>query len=381
MKKYYFNDGTAQQGPFTLEELQAKNINTETPVWYDGLPDWTTAGQVEELKDILAHTPPPFHGAVTPSVEEIKIVVEAPVADTTTTVTVAETPAPAATVTAAKTPAISSKKSTAWLSYVLALLVLGGVGYLVYQDMEKNKGVNNNTATITTATDSMANTTMQQTTTGQPATTTIPSANDTTKTETTTNATTEPATTTPATTTVTPTTSQPATVTTTTVQPVATKPTAAEIKAKQVEAQKLAQKKAEEEKKKIQAAQAALAAAAAKEKEYRNNWPKYIVFGKLDYNTNGDGIDAFNVPVFNGTNAMLDKVTVRVDYMKKDKKVLKSETLFIYNIPPGTGLNGKAPESKKGNNIKVFITGITSRKLHFCYPSNNGNTADPYFCN
>ena len=61
MKKYYFNDGTTQQGPFTLEEMQAKNIMAETPVWYDGLADSTTAGKVEELKDLISHTPPPFH--------------------------------------------------------------------------------------------------------------------------------------------------------------------------------------------------------------------------------------------------------------------------------------------------------------------------------
>ncbi len=378
MKKYYFNDGTSQQGPFTLEELQAKNITAETPVWYDGLPDWTTAGQVEELKGILVHTPPPFHAVTPAAVEQVKPVTVV----AATAVTATETPAAAATVMAAKAPAKSAKKSTAWLSYVLGLLLLGAVGYLVYQDMEKNKGSNNSMTTITPVTDSTGITTMQQPATEQ-TTSVIPSADDTAKTEITTVTINELEATTPATTTtttVTPTTTQPATVTTTktTVQPVATKPTPAEIKAKQVEAQKLAQKKAEEEKKKIQAA---LAAAAAKEKEFRNNWPGYITFGKLAYNTNGDGIDAFNVPVYNGTNAMLDKVTVRVDYMKKDKKVVKSETIFIYNIPPGAGLNGKAPESKKGNNVKAFITGVTSRKLHFCYPANNGNPADPYFCN
>ena len=370
MKKYYFNDGTSQQGPFTIEELKGKNISPETPVWYDGLADWTTAGQLEELKEIFVHTPPPFHAATVP-VEEVKPVTTA-------------TPAAAATVTTAATPAAArpAKKSTAWLSYVLALVVLGGVGFLVYQDMEKNKGNTNSATTMMTpTTDSTGNTNMQQPTTEQP-TSTMSTVGDTAKTETIAVTTTEPTTTTPATittATVTPTATQPATVTTT--KPTATKPTPAEIKAKQLEAQKLAQKKADEEKKKLQAAKAALAAAAAKEKEYRNNWPKYITFGKLDYDTKGDGIDAFNVPVFNGTNAMMDKVTVRVDYLKKDKKLVNSETIFIYNIPPGAGLNGKAPEYKKGNNVKVFITGITSRKLHFCYPANNGNPGDPYFCN
>jgi len=149
-------------------------------------------------------------------------------------------------------------------------------------------------------------------------------------------------------------------------------------KAQQAEAQKLAQKKIDDEKKKQQAA---IAAAAAKEKEFRNNWPKYIMIGDLDIKKNDDGVEAFNVPVKNNTNATIDKVTLRVDYMKKEKKLVKSETLEAYNIPPGGTVNARAPENKKGNNIKVFITGVGSRKLHFCFPQNNGNADDPYYCN
>src|SRR5258705_7860141 len=359
MKQYYFNDGTSQQGPFTIEELKGKNISPETPVWYDGLPEWTTAGQLGELKDIFVHTPPPFHAAATAPVEEVKPVTTA-------------TPVAAATVTATATAATAkpAKKSTAWLSYVLGLLVLGGVGYLVYQDMEKNKGNNNSATTMTYTTDSTGNTGSHQVVAEPTTETTHPDAAKEDSVSTTKPM--APAETTTPVTTV----NQPPVATTSKSQKTALTPATAKPSTKAQQAE--AQKKAEEEKKKLQAA---LAAAAAKEKEYRNNWPQYITFGKLEYNTKGDGIDAFNVPVFNGTNAMLDKVTVRVDYMKKDKKVVKSETIFIYNIPPGTGLNGKAPEYKKGNNVKVFITGISSRKLHFCFPSNNGNSSDPYFCN
>ncbi len=364
MKKYYYNDGTAQQGPFTLEELQAKNITAQTPVWYDGLPDWTTAGQVEELKDIFVHTPPPFHAPASP-VEEIKPV---GTATSATAVSSAATFTSSATTPSAK----PAKKSTAWLSYVLALLVLGGVGYLVYQDMEKNKENNNSTTTTTETTmspamDSTANTGSHQI---------VVEPNETTQSE---AAKEEAVTTAPVTTATTATKENTPPVANTaktqkaTLTPATAKPGTSTSKTQQAEAQK----KAEEEKKKLLAAQAA----AAAEMEYRNNWPKYITFGKLDFNDNGDGIDAFNVPVYNGTNAMLDKVTVRVDYMKKDKKVLKSETIVIYNIPPAAGINGKAPESKKGNNVKVFITGLTSRKLHFCYPSNSGIPGDSYFCN
>ena len=85
--------------------------------------------------------------------------------------------------------------------------------------------------------------------------------------------------------------------------------------------------------------------------------------------------------LFNGTNATLDNVTLRVEYMKKEKKVVNKETIVITNLPPGTTSYGRAPEYKKGNNIKVIITNISSRKLHFCYPANYRNPADPYFCN
>jgi chemotaxis protein histidine kinase CheA len=328
--------------------------------------------------------PPPFHAPTVSPVEEVKPVTTAATAVTQTAAAVA----PAATAL----PAKSAKKSTAWLSYVLALLVFGGVGYFIYQDMEKNKGNNSNVAATSTITDSTANNSKEQPSAEQPATATT-TTTDTAGTE----ATTEPATTTTPGATVTApataTTTQPATAATatttvpsatttvpsaTTAPSATTKPDAATIKAQKEAAQKLALKKIEEEKKKQQAA---LAAAALKEKEYRNNWQKYITTGRLDFNANGNGIGAFNVPVHNGTNAILDKVTVRVDYMKKDKKVVKSETIIIYNIPPGQGSNGSAPESKRGDNVKVFITGVTSRKLHFCYPGYNGNAADPYFCN
>lgn len=36
MKKYYLHDGTEQFGPFDLDELKTKNINCQTPNWYDG---------------------------------------------------------------------------------------------------------------------------------------------------------------------------------------------------------------------------------------------------------------------------------------------------------------------------------------------------------
>ena len=52
-KLFYYTDATGQQGPFTLEQLKGRSISPGTPVWYDPLPQWTTAGQVEGLRSIL----------------------------------------------------------------------------------------------------------------------------------------------------------------------------------------------------------------------------------------------------------------------------------------------------------------------------------------
>lgn len=81
MKKYFLHSGTEQQGPFDIEELKLKKITKDTPIWHDGIPDWTTAGNIEELKSILTTTPPPFATKLTTSpvqkpVTQQKIVVD-----------------------------------------------------------------------------------------------------------------------------------------------------------------------------------------------------------------------------------------------------------------------------------------------------------------
>jgi len=62
MKKYFIHNGTEQQGPFSLDDLKTQNINRNTSIWYDGLSDWTTADNIEELKKLMNDsTPPPFN--------------------------------------------------------------------------------------------------------------------------------------------------------------------------------------------------------------------------------------------------------------------------------------------------------------------------------
>lgn len=59
MKRYYLHNGTDKEGPFEKEELRAKVIKPNTPVWTEGMNDWTEASKVDDLRDLFS-TPPPF---------------------------------------------------------------------------------------------------------------------------------------------------------------------------------------------------------------------------------------------------------------------------------------------------------------------------------
>ena len=60
MKKFFLHDGSQQAGPFDIEQLKSKNLNSDTPIWFEGLDEWTTISKVDELKEIITATPPPF---------------------------------------------------------------------------------------------------------------------------------------------------------------------------------------------------------------------------------------------------------------------------------------------------------------------------------
>lgn len=62
MRKYFIHNGETENGPFDIEQLKSMQIKNETPIWYEGLQNWTIAGNVEELKTIIIYTstPPKF---------------------------------------------------------------------------------------------------------------------------------------------------------------------------------------------------------------------------------------------------------------------------------------------------------------------------------
>lgn len=52
--KYWIIIDNNQTGPLTIEELASVNgFGPDTPVWHDGLTDWTTAAEVDELRELI----------------------------------------------------------------------------------------------------------------------------------------------------------------------------------------------------------------------------------------------------------------------------------------------------------------------------------------
>ncbi|MBQ0114401.1 MAG: DUF4339 domain-containing protein [Bacteroidales bacterium] len=68
--EFYYIENNKQRGPVTIEELEKTNINPQTMVWCEGMPDWKKAGDVSELTEVLQFKQQqryaPNYGAVPP---------------------------------------------------------------------------------------------------------------------------------------------------------------------------------------------------------------------------------------------------------------------------------------------------------------------------
>jgi hypothetical protein len=60
MSKFYLHENGEQSGPFSIEDLQSKNLLPDTHVWTEGMSEWRKASEVEELRELLNKIPPPF---------------------------------------------------------------------------------------------------------------------------------------------------------------------------------------------------------------------------------------------------------------------------------------------------------------------------------
>jgi phage shock protein PspC (stress-responsive transcriptional regulator) len=53
MEYYYSSNENERIGPLSIDDLKQTNITSKTLIWYEGLEDWKTAGQLPELKSLF----------------------------------------------------------------------------------------------------------------------------------------------------------------------------------------------------------------------------------------------------------------------------------------------------------------------------------------
>jgi hypothetical protein len=265
MRAYFIHDGQQEVGPLSLEDLKAKSISSATPIWHEGLSEWTTAIKIEEVKSYLQLSiqPPAFNKApVTPPPFSHKV---------------------------SNLPI--NKKSNLVRNLVIGFGVVAflfmGLLFLgfAFDDEEKTNS------------------------------TLIEEVEE--------------------------------------VSP-----------------------------------DIALEELTLKNRNYRNNFEKYITVDKNGYTVDEllGGISNLDVVVRNTTEYSLDQVTVTIDYIQENGEVFKSEEVNFYNIPPNQEKSLSAPDSPRGLSVDVRMDLITSKQMHFCFYTMNGrgqfieNDNDPYFC-
>ncbi len=54
---YFLKEQGDEVGPLTLEQLKRRPVTSDTPVWFAGLEEWTTADEIHELKELFIRNP------------------------------------------------------------------------------------------------------------------------------------------------------------------------------------------------------------------------------------------------------------------------------------------------------------------------------------
>jgi hypothetical protein len=122
-------------------------------------------------------------------------------------------------------------------------------------------------------------------------------------------------------------------------------------------------------------------------REYRNNWSKYITHKASDFEVGFfGGISDLKITVTNNTESIVDEVDIKIDYIKESGDLYETKEVAIANIQPGASKTVNAPETSRGIKIKTAISSITAKSLSFCYDltkenqRKKANSLDPWKC-
>jgi GYF domain 2 len=121
MRQYFIHDGQSEKGPLDIEQLKLETLKKETPIWFDGLENWSTVGEVEELKDLFKATPPPLKKAEPINLTPPKI-------ETQQTISIPQNIVEPV-----------NQKSNTLLYSILGFIVFGGIiSWLIYQNKNQS---------------------------------------------------------------------------------------------------------------------------------------------------------------------------------------------------------------------------------------------------
>jgi hypothetical protein len=125
MIKYYLHDGIQEQGPFDFEQLKSKNVTKDTKVWHEGLDNWTTIGEISELKDLLIRKTPPPMNITIEEVKPPKLKEEME----SNSYKLSETK-------------VKKMRSKLYLFIIICILIISSiVGWLIYQNVENGETI------------------------------------------------------------------------------------------------------------------------------------------------------------------------------------------------------------------------------------------------
>ena len=117
MTQYFIHDGQNEKGPLDFEQLKFETLKKDTPIWYEGIENWTTVGEVEEFNNLMATklTPPPLKKTIEPITSS--------------------TPPTSYTASPDNSFVPTTKKSLKLpLIIASAIAVIGIIGWLIYQN-------------------------------------------------------------------------------------------------------------------------------------------------------------------------------------------------------------------------------------------------------
>lgn len=126
--------------------------------------------------------------------------------------------------------------------------------------------------------------------------------------------------------------------------------------------------------------------AEAEMKTYRMNWEKFITTVPNDYKQKDiGGIDDLKVLVKNNSPYTIDKVVVKVSYVKANGSNYQTEIMEFDNIEPNTNKELFAPKSDRGVKVNCSILSVRSDAMNLCLDKREKGFArktgeDPYLC-